>query len=477
MRRGVYPQINTDEHRLKGKKNAREINGNSGHHVNRKALIKIIALGLCFLPVGCFAQERLTVDSAVSEALQNSPQAKAILKERDAKRVGIDREKPVARPTADAKLSGTLQGNPVRFPRPDGSQATFLPDRFLRLELNIEQIVYRPGIGAARRRYASQLVVADEETRKAQGELALAVTKAFFDMLKAEAGVVQARDGLAFALRYRVFVEGQITAGVAKPVDLETVKAQVSEAEAAQVTATNGAILAKMNLNRLLGRPLEAEVNLSSTSQTVAPDNDLKSATETALKRRPEIRLIDANLIGTKEGAFLAKTQAQPSMIVRGQAAEQTPTALLPETYYAVTFEVRIPIFDGGKAKSESEEARIQGERLLALREEAISGIKIEVMQASLQRTEAKAKSVSASAKVKSAEATLRVAEKAYEVGRGTLIEVQNARRELETALTLFTRTTYDEVLLAEALYRHVQGLDVPESPASAPKKAGKKSK
>lgn len=448
----------------------REIQFNRSLHV-------CVMLWLCLLPLSCFAQGVLTVDAAVVEALQNSPQAKAILKERDAKRVGIDREKPVARPIADARLSGTLQGNPVRFPRPDGSQAMFLPDRFLRLELNIEQIVYRPGIGAARRRYASQLVVADEETRKAQGELALAVTKAYFDVLKAEAGVVQAQDGLAFALRYRVFVEGQITAGVAKPVDLETVKAQVSEAEAAQVTATNGLILAKMNFNRLLGRPLETEVNLSSTLQSPLSSDDPKSATETALKRRPEIRLIDANLIGTKEGAFLAKTQTQPSMIVRGQAAEQTPTALLPETYYALTLEIRIPIFDGGKAKSEAEEARIQGERLFALREEAINGIKIEVMQASLQRTEAKAKSVSASAKVKSAEANLRVAEKAYEVGRGTLIEVQNARRELETALTLFNRTTYDDVLRSEALYRHVQGLDVPENVTPENRKAGKRSK
>ena len=401
-------------------------------------------------------------DTAVAEALRNSPQIRALKKEWEAKRIGIEREKPLARPTVDAKLSGTAQGNPVRFPRPDGTQATFLPDSFVRLELTVEQLVYRPGIGAARVRYRAQTAAADEEFRKAQGELALNVRKAYLDLLRAEAGVRQAEQGFEAALRLQKLVAKQIEAGFAKPVDAGSIAAGVAEANAGKVAADNGLMLAKMNLNRLLGRSLDSPLRVSQSNLTTVEGETLAVATETALKLRPEIRLLDANLQETNAGVSLAKTQSQPSLFVRGQAAEQTPTALLPQTYYGVTLEVRIPIFDGGKAKSETAEARAQAERLVALHEETVNGIKIEVTEANLRRNEMKARQVSAKAKSESANALTLVAERAYEVGRGTLADLQNAQRDAQTAQNAMTTADYDAILAA-VRYRHVQGLDAPE--------------
>ncbi len=409
----------------------------------------------------------LTLERAVSLALSQSSQGKVLLRDREVKQIGLNREKPTARPTVDAKLSGTLQGPEVFFPRPNGTRGVFLPEQFVRLELNIEQILYRPGLGAARERFAAQQIAADEELRKSQSELVLEVSRAYFNLLKAEAGVQTAQSGMEFSLRYKTLVQEQIRAGVAKPVDTETAEAQFAEAQTGQIRAQNGLRLAQMNLNRLLGQPLQTPVLLTSEAQETSA-SVVSSSVAVALETRPELRLLEANLKVTKAGISLAKTQAQPSLWVRGQAAEQTPTALLPQTYYGATLEIRFPLFDGGKARSDTAEAKAQLEKLKALREETASGIELEVTEAFLGIEEARAKRHEARARLKSAEANLRVSETAYGVGHGTLLEVQNAQRERQAAQSAVLSAETD-LRLAAALLKHAEGADLPARTGKKP--------
>ena len=386
----------------------------------------------------------LTVTDSVREALKSSPQVRAARAVLETSRIQADREKPVARPTVTAIASATVQGPRVDFPRPDNQLATVLPEGAARLDLIFEQPLYRAGLKAAKERYTAQLSAGELDFRRTLSEVALAVNKAYIDVLRADAGVRSATDGVDAAVRYQKLVEQQITSGVAKPVDSNTAEAQVAEAQAGLTRAQGAAALARLNFNRTIGRSLTAPIALAQIVALPIIPASAEEAIARAVRSRPEILLLERNLEAAHAGISLARAQSQPSVNARGQLTEQTPTAFQHEHYYAATLEVRWPLIDGGKARQDSREAKAQTSRLQALLDDARQGIALEVTQAWQKMREAESRMHLAQAQRKGAEATEVVAEKAYEVGRGTVLEVQASQREVRSAQSAEISALYD---------------------------------
>ncbi len=441
-------------------------------------LLFLVGFNLCaFVPVGqaqaTAAGPPITLEQGVQEALRRSPQVRAARAVLETARVRADREKPVARPTVTAVASGTAQGPRVDFPRPNGQLATVLPEAVGRFDLIVEQPLYRAGLKPARERYTAQMSAADLDFRKAVSDVALAVRKAYVDVLRADAGVRAAQDGVAAAQRYRRLVEGQIAAGLARPVDAQTVQAQVAEAQSGLTQAEGGASLARFNFNRLLGRSLRLPVSVEEIATAppipAAPDD----AVARAVRARPEVLLLEQNLLAARAGISLARAQSQPSVNARGQVTEQTPSAFLHEHYYAATLEVRWPLADGGKARQDTREAKAQTDRLQALLEDARQGIELETVQAWEKMRAAQSRIDLARTQRAGHEATVIVAEKAYEVGRGTVIEVQAAQREARTARAAELTALHDlHAAYTDFLYAQgdlLNGVQVPMSTESRP--------
>jgi outer membrane protein TolC len=416
---------------------------------------------ICFLAgtahVG--GAQALTPAASVAAALRQSPQVRVAKAVREAALVEAERGKPIARPTLEARAAGILQGPRATFPRPDGSPATVLPEEVGRLDLILEQPLYRAGQRAARDRYGSAQGEAEWEYRRAVAAVALAARKAYIDVLRAEAGIRVAQDGLAAAQRVQELVARQIVAGLAKPVDANTATGQAAEAQGGVTQATSALKLARMNFNRALGRPLTTEFTLEPlTDMPKAPDSP-EAAIAMAWKHRPELQLLGETLRGAQAGISLAKSQNQPGLNLRGQISEQTPSAFVREHYAAAVLELRWPILDGGKTRLDTQEARAQTARLEALRDDARQGIALEVTQYWQQIRDAQEKIGLTRIQREGLEATAAVAEKAYEVGRGTVIEVQAAQREVRGAQGREAQALYD-LHTAAAEFAHAQGED-----------------
>ena len=427
----------------------------------------------CFLfSVFCLldasAQSRpMTVAESVALALQQSPQARAAKFARDAAQVEADRGKPVARPTVTVSAATTAQEPRVTFPYPNYAPATVLPESASRLELSIEQILYRPGLGAARQRYAAQSGAVEQDYRKEIADIALAVKKAYLDVLRAEAGLAAARDGRDAAQKFAAFVQKQIDAGLAKPIDAQTAAGQAAEAQTGVTQAEGGLLLARMNFNRLLGRSLTAEVLLETAAVPVIVPESPDAAVAFALLHRPELLALERNRQAANAGIALARTQSQPTLSLRGQAIEQTQTAFQPQNYVAATLEIRWPILDGGKTRADTQEAKLQALRLQALLDDAKQGVALDVIQAWQKMREAQARIAQTHIQLDAAIAAERVAQTAYEVGRGTAIEMQAAQREVRTARDKHLQAQYD-LQAANAEFEHAQGIAPPDLPSSS---------
>jgi outer membrane protein len=415
----------------------------------------------------------LTPESSVALALKFSPLVRIARSVREAARVGVDRDRPVARPTLNATASGAVQGPRVVFPRPDDTQATFLPEQTGRLDLVLEQPIYRAGLGAARTRYAAQAAIPDLDYNKSLAELALAVRKAYLNVLEAQAGILVAKDGLTTAQSYQALVARQIDAGLAKPVDADTVHAQVADAEAGVKKAEGGLATARSNFNRMLGRPLDAPFTLTPITDLPAVPDSPDAAVAAALRSRVELLELEQNLRAAQAGVSLARLQTQPSLLARGQLTEQTPSALVHEHYAAATLELRWSLLDAGKARQDTREARAQVERLLAERDYARDGIALEVRQAWQQMRDARDQIEAARIQRQGYEHTALVAEKAYEVGQGTVLQMQAAQQQVRDARQRELQGIY-ALHTAAADFQHAQGADLAANlPIDLPEETG----
>ncbi len=390
--------------------------------------------GSLWCALSAFAQERLSIEQSVARALANSPQVRAAKAEREAALIGAEREKPVARPNFSATAQAGVQTPRVTLPLVNGSEGLVVPERFAGINFTIEQTLWRAGLREATQRYSAQKATAELSYRKTLGDISVSVRKAALDVLRAEAGIIAAQDGLKFAQEYAASVNQRIAAGVAKPVDAETAKAQVAEAQAGVTEAENGIALAKLNFNRLLGRDLDTDFVLEPLGTLPEIPADTKAARETASKNRVELLLLERGIETAKTGAKLARLQDKPTLGIRGVLAEQTRTALVPEFAAAAILELKFPFGEGMKARQDAKEADARADKLAAQLDEAKQGIALEVETAWRKMRTAQQKITSAEERLRGQLATYTVAVKAYEVGRGTVIEVQAAGREVNSA-------------------------------------------
>lgn len=407
------------------------------------------------------AASPLSLDESVSLALRRSPQAHAAAYARAAARTQAERERPAARPTVSAFASGTLQEPRLNLPFPNSGQTPVYREQSGRVDLIVEQPIYRAGLRAALQRYSAQASIAEMDYRQALQDIAIAARKGYIDVLRAEAGLRAAEDGLQTATRYQSLVDRQIAAGLAKPVDADTAAAQVAEAQAGVTQAQGGLALARLAFNHALGRPLDTPVALEPLSSPPEIPLSPESAIRTALGNRVEISSLEQNLRASRAGVRLARSGSLPSLSVRGQVTEQTPTAIAPRDYAAATLELRWPLFDAGKTRLDVHEAQAQAGRLDALLEETQQAIALEVTEAWQKMLGARDRINLARTQRRGAEAAARVADTAYEVGRATAVEVQSAHREVRLARERELQATYD-LEAAAADFKHAQGVGLP---------------
>ena len=186
----------------------------------------------------------------------------------------------------------------------------------------------------------------------------------------------------------------------------------------------------------------------------------VKSAIEKALRERPEILALQKNIEAARAGLQLAKMGSTPSLSFRGVITRQTNTALLPSNYYAATIELKWPLLDMGKTRQDTREARTGILRLEAALEESKQSIAMEVTRAWIHLKTSLVRFDLIQQQSRGVAATAIVAEKAYEVGRGTFFELQAANRQIKLADEGENQARYN-VWEAQVEFESVQGTNI----------------
>ena len=154
----------------------------------------------------------LTLDQAVSMAVEKSPEAQTAYAKHKLALAIAERERPVGAPTLLLIATAGAQGDQRRLDIA-GTSLLFQPTQQGKIGLQLEQQLYRAGAGAAWSRYAA---IVQSENLKYELELQQLYQKvslAYFGVVKATIAVTDAVSGLVTANRLHSLVQAQIKAG------------------------------------------------------------------------------------------------------------------------------------------------------------------------------------------------------------------------------------------------------------------------
>ncbi len=408
----------------------------------------------------------LPLNECITIAVKQSPQARAYTAERDAALIGAESDKPIALPKVDLVASGGIQGPGSKLDVPGMTENVTVPQTSGRVGIRLDQPLYRAGLSAARSRYLAIRNAANAKWREQMSSFALSVAEAYDSVIKAQWGISQARRGVSESQQFQQVVRQQIGAGFGKPVDIGDANDAIAQAQAGLKRAQDGLLLARYNLNNLMGRAFATPVHCEINENPPVIFGTTDQCVKIALNRRPELALIRAHMQEAAAGRTLAADQSMPQLSLRAEAAEQTPTALQREHYAAVMIHFKWPLLDRGQSRRDSEAAQEQIVRLQSLLTTAINGITLDVLHRKLQLEEAEADLHTALVSRDSAIAQERVAMVSYQVGKGSAMDLQRALHALWVSREAVD-TARVSILDAAANLRHAMGQDLPDREAA----------
>ncbi len=317
-------------------------------------------------------------------------------------------------------------------------------------QLNLRQVVFTWGqVGAAIRAAKLGFEFSDAQLRRFQQTVARDVTTAYWDVLVARSLEGIAKEDMAQKSRHLAETQKRMTAGTATDFDVLAAQVAVDNAKPAVIRGTNAVRTARDRLALLLGegaRGIDVDVTGTLTATPgAAPSYDAVLAE--ALKNRAELAEIAAQRGIYGELVTIAQAGDKPRLDFSaswGLKSLGLKSASSSGTTWNAGLFASVPLFDGQRTKGQVAQARSELASLtideLKLRE----GIGLEVRVAITQVNEAAEIVTALTATVTQAERLLFLAEKGFELGVKTRLEVQDAELNVSAARANLARAQRD---------------------------------
>jgi len=422
----------------------------------------IIILALGVIVTGVLAEEAptaLTESVAVQLALQNQPAVRMAQAEAGMARarVGMARAEAALQISANAVAGASNMISTVAVP-------AVMPQALLesqnRTSADLNAMAMLPLFTGGRIRQAiraAELSASASESGVATArlEVALEARMRFSEWRQAIAMAAVAQDTLT-AEKWNAEVAQQLF-DVGKAPKFDLLRAQAARAEAQQQLANAQAELtaARARLAQALAVPEETLGAPAEEPLAEAPAQPL----ETALARRPEL-LAAQQMIAAQEAAVNArKANYKPQVYGFGMADSLAPADMGKSSGFTVGVVIGLPILDGGRRRSEVEEAQQAVALARAMRENIELQVRAEVAGAEARVKAARQNIDTAATQVTAADEAYAVAQARYAAGKGTIVELLDAQQaRTEARESLVTAQAQYRSTLAE-LYR-AMGVD-----------------
>lgn len=411
---------------------------------------------------------QLTLDEALKIALSDNPTIKVADQDIELKKVSAKEAWQSLLPTVD--LNGTITytiktatmnigGNQVKM----GNDASNTWNG----ALNVSLPLYAPAVYRTMKMTRDDIELAAEKSRASRLDLINQVTKAYYQLMLAQDSYVVLQKSYSYSEENYEVVKAKFEQGSVSEYDKISAEVQMRNMKPNVVSAANAVNLAKTQLKVLLGigdPELEVEVqdNLKNYEQTVHAHDPLQ---QVSLEQNTTLRQFTFNEKLLNHSLRIQKSAFIPTLALNYQYQYQalfnqnfqfwnynwTPSSTLALT-------LSIPLYHADNF-TKMKTIRIQQQQLAENRVNTERQLNMQVqtyldnMQASNEQMASNKESVA------QAEKGLLIAQKRYDVGRGTILELNSSEVALTQAELTYNQAIYD-YLTARADLDYLMGTD-----------------
>ena len=309
--------------------------------------------------------------------------------------------------------------------------------------------------------------LAVEQARASRLDMVTQVKQAFYSVLLAKEAFNVYKDVYENAVRNYEETEKKYNAQKASELEMIRAKTTVANAIPNVYNAESSVILAQWQLKAVIGVSLDLNIDaagsLSDYADTMFYElhqhDSVSLANNTSMKQLAIQAEQLASTIRLQKYAYIPTLSAGFSFSMNAMVNDVSFDQYKWTPYSYVGISLAIPIFSGGKRYNDVRQAKSQYNQLKLRTEDTERNLRIAIRQ-SLNTMETNMKSYyAAQSAVETARKGYDIAERAYQVGRSTLIELNDAQLALTQAKLSESQAVYN-FIVAKAQLEQVIGND-----------------
>ncbi|MFH0947897.1 MAG: TolC family protein [Elusimicrobiota bacterium] len=404
------------------------------------------------LAVHCISAESLNLQQCIEISLKENPQIKIA----EQKLMSAKAKKQEAFAGYLPYVSGSLSY--IKKNKTEGASAfsgitsispTFrfsFADEMCDNKLTLTQPVFMWGkIYQSNRQASLNHKYTEEEYRKIKQEITYKVKEAFYKYILVKQMVSISKEAFDVTSAHLKVVEKFYDEGRFSSYDVSRAKVSLTYAKTNLIRAENGFELAKQLLINILNIK-EKNVDFSGDLEYVPSDINLDSMLNDAMCNRSELKQIMFQEDICKSLIKLVSSGNKPNIAITSYTEWQN-TVWEEKNWYnswAISAVLSMPIFDGFSTYHRIKQAKSNLEQVKLGRESLSEGIKFEVRAAYLNYKQAKDSIEANKENVDAAKDNLAIAQKRFQLGLMTDIEVRDTQLSLAQAETNYVQALYD---------------------------------
>ena len=271
-----------------------------------------------------------------------------------------------------------------------------------------------------------------------ENDLVLSVKKAYYTVLYCQQLEVTMDEAVASMEKHLEEANAYYKVNIVPKLDVLRAEEKLADLKQKQLLAQNNLTLAKSSLNYTLGVDLGTEYSCEDSPGYGQLHQDLDTCQAEAMKNRPELTAMNAQIDMARQAVLIAKSGYKPTVALIAENHHYDPANEAPSTTVGVIATMKL--FDSGMVSHQIAEAEDTLKQVQTGKELWQRGIKLQVEQA-YHNVEVALKTIDVAQKsLDTAQETLRVADTRYKVGLSTSLERLDAEVGLTQAKTNYTQ-------------------------------------
>jgi outer membrane protein TolC len=293
--------------------------------------------------------------------------------------------------------------------------------------------------------------LAVEAARSSSVNLSNDVKKAYFGAMLAQDAYNVFRENYENALLNYTQIKQKFEQGVASEFDLITADVRVKNVKPNLIQAQNALSLATLSLKALMGidldQPVKIDGTLKDSEQHLYAD---VIGADTSLAGNTNLRQLDLQTEQLRKTLELYRAQYWPVVAVTGQYLYMSMNNDFRfrdyrwNPYSTVGLSVSIPLFDGFKKRSDIRQTKLSIEQMKYQRENLVRNLTLSVKNGVNSMTNYVEQVFSTKGAVRQAQKGYEIAQKRYDTGMGTLLELNDAQMGYIQASLAYNQAVYN---------------------------------